>query len=38
MYEDEEDDRDSEEKDVKKEKAAVTESQNEDKTLQEVEG
>ncbi len=38
MYEDEEDDRDSEEKDVKKDKAAVPESQDVDKTQQEVEG
>lgn len=38
MYEDEEDDRDSEEKEVKKDKAAIPESQDVDRTLQEVEG
>ncbi|KAG1938811.1 amyloid-like protein 2 isoform X4 [Pimephales promelas] len=37
VYEDEEEDRDSEEKDEKKEKAVVPESQENDKTLQEVE-
>lgn len=38
VYEDEEEDRDSEEKEEKKEKAVVPESQDADKTQQEVEG
>lgn len=38
VYEDEEDDRDSEEKDTKKDKAVIPESQDVDKTLEEVEG
>ncbi|XP_026086977.1 amyloid-like protein 2 isoform X2 [Carassius auratus] len=37
VYEDEEDDRDSEEKDMKKEKPAIPESQDGDRTLQELE-
>ncbi|XP_052438981.1 amyloid-like protein 2 isoform X6 [Carassius gibelio] len=37
VYEDEEDDRDSEEKDTKKDKAVIPESQDVDKTLEEVE-
>ncbi|XP_026101822.1 amyloid-like protein 2 isoform X5 [Carassius auratus] len=37
VYEDEEDDRDSEEKDTKKDKAVIPESQDVEKTLEEVE-